>query len=82
MLSMPFEHVGQNKACQSSSHPHQVILNPLNPTEKELLVPDLGADKVWRLTKRSDGKWSICGHINFEAGVAHDMSQLEVCHSV
>jgi 6-phosphogluconolactonase (cycloisomerase 2 family) len=65
---MPFEHVGRNKARQSSSHPHQVMLNPLNQTEKELLVPDLGADKVWRLTKRSDGKWSICGHIDFEAG--------------
>ncbi|KAG1734509.1 Lactonase, 7-bladed beta-propeller-domain-containing protein [Suillus lakei] len=67
-LSMPFEHVGRNKARQSSSHPHQITFNPLNQKEKELLVPDLGADKVWRLTKRSDGKWSICGHIDFEAG--------------
>jgi 6-phosphogluconolactonase (cycloisomerase 2 family) len=67
-LSMPFQHVGRNKARQSSSHPHQVFFNPLNQTEKELLVPDLGADKVWRLTKRSDGKWTICDHIDFEAG--------------
>lgn len=67
-LSMPFEHLGRNKTRQSSSHPHQVILNPLNQTEKELLVPDLGTDKIWRLTKRSDGKWSIRGHIDFEAG--------------
>ncbi|KAG1751926.1 Lactonase, 7-bladed beta-propeller-domain-containing protein [Suillus occidentalis] len=67
-LSMPFEHVGRNKARQSSSHPHQIIFNPLNQTEKELLVPDLGADKVWRLTKRGDGGWAICGHIDFEAG--------------
>jgi 6-phosphogluconolactonase (cycloisomerase 2 family) len=65
---MPFEHVGRNKARQSSSHPHQIIFNPLNQTEKELLVPDLGADKVWRLTKRGDGGWAICGHIDFEAG--------------
>ncbi|KAG2085483.1 hypothetical protein BD769DRAFT_1632796 [Suillus cothurnatus] len=75
-------HVGRNKACQSSSHPHQVILNPLNQTEKELLVPDLGADKVWRLTKRSNGKWSICGHINFEAGVAHDILTPEILLNV
>ncbi|KAG2158574.1 Lactonase, 7-bladed beta-propeller-domain-containing protein [Suillus bovinus] len=67
-LSMPFEHEGPNKFRQLSSHPHQTIFNPLNKTEKELLVPDLGADKVWRLTKQSDGKWSICGHIEFEAG--------------
>ncbi|KAG2354026.1 putative isomerase YbhE [Suillus spraguei] len=67
-LSMPFEHAGRNKYRQSSSHPHQIIFNPLNQTEKELLIPDLGADKVWRLTKRSDGKWTICGHIDFEAG--------------
>ncbi|KAG2109314.1 Lactonase, 7-bladed beta-propeller-domain-containing protein [Suillus discolor] len=65
---MSFEHVGRNKARQSSSHPHQIILNPLNQTEKELLVPDLGTDKVWRLTKWNDGKWSIHDHIDFEAG--------------
>ncbi|KAG1888880.1 Lactonase, 7-bladed beta-propeller-domain-containing protein, partial [Suillus fuscotomentosus] len=64
-LSMSFEYVSWNKTRQSSSHPH---LNPLNQTEKELLVPDLGTDKVWRLTKRNDGKWSIHGHIDFEAG--------------
>jgi len=34
----------------------------------QLLVPDLGTDKVWRLTKRNDGKWSIRDHIDFEAG--------------
>ncbi|KAG1731819.1 Lactonase, 7-bladed beta-propeller-domain-containing protein [Suillus paluster] len=67
-LSMPFEHVGTDKARQSSSHPHQTIFNPLNEEENELLVPDLGADKVWRLTKRSDGKWAICGHVDIEAG--------------
>ncbi|KAG1888886.1 Lactonase, 7-bladed beta-propeller-domain-containing protein [Suillus fuscotomentosus] len=57
-----------DKTRQSSSHPHQIILNPLNQTEQELLVPDLGTDKVWRLTERNDGKWSIRDHIDFEAG--------------
>lgn len=65
---MPFEHVGLNKDRQSSSHPHQVIFNPLNQKEDELLVPDLGADKIWRLTKRSDGQWTIRGHLNLEPG--------------
>jgi len=67
-LSMPFVHVGLNKARQTSSHPHQIIFNPLNHREDELLVPDLGADKVWRLTKRSDGKWTMRGHVDMEAG--------------
>lgn len=67
-LSMPFEHVGLNKARQESSHPHQIIFNPLNDREDELLVPDLGADKVWRLVKRSDGQWTIRGQVDLEAG--------------
>jgi len=67
-LSMPFEHVGLNKARQESSHPHQTVFNPLNDREDELLVPDLGADKVWRLTKRSDGQWAIRGQVDLESG--------------
>jgi len=67
-LSLPFDHVGLNKDRQASSHPHQTIFNPLNQKEAELLVPDLGADKVWRLTKRSDGQWTLRGHVDLEAG--------------
>lgn len=31
------------------------------------MIPDLGADKVWRLSK-SNGKWEIRGHVSFTRG--------------
>ncbi|KAI6043462.1 Lactonase, 7-bladed beta-propeller-domain-containing protein [Pisolithus marmoratus] len=69
-LSMPFERPGPNKARQACSHPHQVIFSNIDTTsaERELLVPDLGADKVWRLKKGGDGRWTICGYLQCESG--------------
>ncbi|KZP28429.1 3-carboxy-cis,cis-mucoante lactonizing enzyme [Athelia psychrophila] len=52
---------------QLGSHAHQVILHP---ERQELLVPDLGADKVWRLLKGDDGKWVIRGHVAYTPGSA------------
>ena len=63
---------GPNKDRQQTSHPHQVVLIE---GYSELLVPDLGADKVWRFKKNqqsSDGQegcqWSLEGHITYEPG--------------
>ncbi|KIK95095.1 hypothetical protein PAXRUDRAFT_827350 [Paxillus rubicundulus Ve08.2h10] len=69
-LSLPFEgdKPGRNTSRQEASHPHQTVFNPINTTETELLVPDLGADKVWRLTKGSDGNWAIQGCVDFATG--------------
>ncbi|KAG6382090.1 Lactonase, 7-bladed beta-propeller-domain-containing protein [Boletus reticuloceps] len=69
-LAMPFEDgkPGRDLSRQEASHPHQTAFNPLNTTEKELLVPDLGSDKVWQLTKGSDGHWAIRGFISAETG--------------
>ncbi|KAH7883459.1 Lactonase, 7-bladed beta-propeller-domain-containing protein [Phlebopus sp. FC_14] len=67
-LSMPFEMSGPNKSRQTSSHPHQTIFNTLNKTSKELLVPDLGTDKVWRLTKAGDKRWAIQSYLQYELG--------------
>lgn len=69
-LSFPFERPGPNKARQASSHPHQTIFSTIDTTsaEKELLVPDLGADKIWRLKKGSDSRWAICGYVQCESG--------------
>ncbi|KAF8317657.1 putative isomerase YbhE [Clavulina sp. PMI_390] len=53
---------GPNKSRQESSHPHQVIIHG-----EELLIPDLGADKLLRL-KQVDGKWEVAGAVSFEAG--------------
>ncbi|KAF9234831.1 Lactonase, 7-bladed beta-propeller-domain-containing protein [Melanogaster broomeanus] len=68
-LSLPFdEKPGRNESRQDSSHPHQIVFNPLNTTETELLIPDLGADKVWRLTKGLDGHWAIQSYVHIETG--------------
>lgn len=56
---------GPNQARQLSSHAHQAILHP---DREELLIPDLGADKVWRFTKAETGKWEIGGHIKYSSG--------------
>ncbi|KAF8882109.1 Lactonase, 7-bladed beta-propeller-domain-containing protein [Infundibulicybe gibba] len=34
----------------------------------EVFVPDLGADKIWRLKKGSNGQFSVQGHIKAESG--------------
>ena len=69
-LALPFEagRPGRDPSRQEASHPHQIVFNPLNTIEKELLVPDLGSDKVWQLTKGSDGHWAIRGFISAEIG--------------
>jgi len=67
------ELAGHNPARQESSHAHQAILHP---TSGELLVPDLGADKVCRFKKTDTGKWQsksesgsgIGMDIQYEAG--------------
>lgn len=55
---------------QEASHAHQVILVP--ELDNELFVPDLGADKVWRLTKSSggakQGQWAIKGSVECPQG--------------
>ena len=69
-LVLPFEagKPGRDPSRQEASHPHQTVYNPLNTTEKELLVPDLGSDKIWRLAKGSDGHWAIQDFISTETG--------------
>ncbi|KAJ3932612.1 MAG: Lactonase, 7-bladed beta-propeller-domain-containing protein [Lentinula lateritia] len=56
---------GPNQERQLSPHTHQVIyIDEYN----EILVPDLGGDRVYRLKKDAKGTWSIAGHIDHEAG--------------
>ncbi|KAL5483101.1 hypothetical protein ACEPAI_8330 [Sanghuangporus weigelae] len=55
---------------QVSSHPHQVYFAKrgsaatLGPTD-EILVPDLGSDKVWRLSQNAEGKWEKKSEITY-----------------
>ncbi|KAI0701014.1 putative isomerase YbhE [Cerioporus squamosus] len=60
-----FTGTGPNKDRQEASHLHQVIEHP---TYKEVLVPDLGADKTRRLVRDLSGKWSEKGAISYKAG--------------
>jgi 6-phosphogluconolactonase (cycloisomerase 2 family) len=49
---------------QASSHPHQVVLHP---TREEVLIPDLGADKVWRLVNEG-GRWETKDYVDMVPG--------------
>ncbi|THU75979.1 3-carboxy-cis,cis-mucoante lactonizing enzyme [Dendrothele bispora CBS 962.96] len=67
---------GPNRERQEASHAHEAHWNE---PYKEILVPDLGGDRVYRFTKDSSSNaWKIFGHIDFEAGggprhvVVHD----------
>ncbi|EIW80179.1 3-carboxy-cis,cis-mucoante lactonizing enzyme [Coniophora puteana RWD-64-598 SS2] len=51
---------------QESSHPHQVVFTS---DESEILVPDLGADKTYRLRRGEDGQWALSDEsFSYEAG--------------
>ncbi|KAI0752824.1 putative isomerase YbhE [Daedaleopsis nitida] len=60
-----FTGTGPNAERQEASHPHQVIPHP---TYKEVLVPDLGADKTHRLVRDADGKWLVQGAVSYKPG--------------
>jgi len=55
---------GPNKERQEASHPHQVIIHP---DRGELLVPDLGSDKLRRLAK-VDNTWVPKGELSYPSG--------------
>ncbi|KAF8515320.1 Lactonase, 7-bladed beta-propeller-domain-containing protein [Hysterangium stoloniferum] len=59
-----FKGTGPIKSRQEASHPHQVLVHP---TTKEVLIPDLGADKLWRLRNRGD-EWVTLGSIETPPG--------------
>ncbi|KAH9935149.1 putative isomerase YbhE [Epithele typhae] len=62
--TITFSGTGPNTDRQEASHLHQVAPHPSYP---ELLVPDLGADKVRRLV-RKDGQWEEKGTVDFKPG--------------
>lgn len=61
---IPFKGVGPNKERQEQSHAHYAVKIP---EYDEVLVADLGADKIWRL-KKEDNQYVIRGEIPFAAG--------------
>jgi len=54
---------GPNQERQKSPHCHEVFLY----NDSEIIVPDLGGDRVYRLRK-DEGAWKIDSHINMESG--------------
>ncbi|EJD54643.1 putative isomerase YbhE [Auricularia subglabra TFB-10046 SS5] len=57
---LQFEGSGPDPERQLSPHPHHIV-----EYGEELLVPDLGSDKVWRLTKNAEtGGWEIAGALD------------------
>ncbi|KAG9011827.1 hypothetical protein FRB94_007553 [Tulasnella sp. JGI-2019a] len=56
---------GPNTARQASPHPHEVLEYV---TGQQLLVPDLGSDKVWRLIKGTSGTWQVGGFVQQALG--------------
>ncbi|KAI0343594.1 putative isomerase YbhE [Trametopsis cervina] len=63
--SVVFSGTGPDKDRQEASHPHQAIAHPDRP---EVLVPDLGGDKIWRLTKDAKGSWTKAGFVEIRPG--------------
>ncbi|KAJ7224339.1 Lactonase, 7-bladed beta-propeller-domain-containing protein [Mycena pura] len=55
---------GPNDRRQKGPHAHQVVLDA---QRVELLVADLGADRVCRFTKQ-DGAWILQGHVQYHPG--------------
>ncbi|KAK1231936.1 hypothetical protein PQX77_004929 [Marasmius sp. AFHP31] len=47
---------GPHPTRQTSSHPHQVLLNG---ADGDVFIPDLGADKTWLLTKNEQGIYQL-----------------------
>ncbi|KAG9095660.1 hypothetical protein FRC07_011062, partial [Ceratobasidium sp. 392] len=54
---------GPNPSRQTSPHPHEII-----EYGSEYLIPDLGSDKIWRLTKSSSGALQNSGYIQQPSG--------------
>ena len=69
-LAFPFEagQLGRDLMRQEGAHPHQIVVNTLNAAERELLVSDLGNDRIWQLAKAPDGRWVIRDAINTKTG--------------
>lgn len=64
-LICDFTGSGPYTGRQLLSHPHQIFAFP---GRDEVLIPDLGADKTWRLVKNDQGYWDVPGFIWYPPG--------------
>ena len=66
---LKFSGTGPCSERQETSHPHQVYHFNDKDLQDEILVPDLGADKIWRLAKSSNGEYENAGVISFDGNL-------------
>ncbi|KLO09730.1 putative isomerase YbhE, partial [Schizopora paradoxa] len=60
-----FSGTGPNEVRQEGPHTHQVY--PIcRGDHKEVLVPDLGTDLIYRLKKNEEGIWEVAGYVVFD----------------
>jgi len=59
-----FSGTGPITSRQEASHPHQVLVHP---HRDEVIIPDLGADKLWRLGKEGS-EWAIKDKVDMPTG--------------
>lgn len=65
-VTLDFPGTGPKAKRQEGSHPHQVYAHP---SGKELLIPDLGSDKILRLVRDDDSRsWKVKEAIQSRAG--------------
>ncbi|KAG8896348.1 hypothetical protein FRC00_006091, partial [Tulasnella sp. 408] len=65
-VKFDFPGTGPDADRQEGSHPHQVAVHP---SGKELLIPDLGSDKVWTLGRNAETQsWEVKGELQTKAG--------------
>jgi len=50
---------GPNSSRQAGPHPHNLVQHG-----NEVLISDLGSDKVWRIVKSDSGAWQLAGSID------------------
>lgn len=56
---------GPNLQRQESSHPHHFVSIPDRP---EFLIPDLGADRTWRVVRGASGELIVKGEVVYDPG--------------
>ncbi|KIO28877.1 hypothetical protein M407DRAFT_242816 [Tulasnella calospora MUT 4182] len=65
-VKFDFPGTGPDADRQEASHPHQVAFHP---SGKELLIPDLGSDKVWTLGRNAETQsWEVKGELKTKPG--------------
>ena len=63
---LQFNGSGPNTDRQQSSHPHDVVAIP---GRSEIVVPDLGADRAWRVVyDEEQGALSLQGEVTYPPG--------------